>query len=132
MNSVYTSRRDRDPNRLTVHLTSFILLTMSRIRYPDSAPGGPAVSLPKRTGLLTDRYELTMVEAALADGTAERPCVFEVFTRSLPPGRTFGLVAGVRRVIEAIQALPPSPARDESLAKWQRVKARLESGIDAN
>lgn len=35
-------------------------------------------------------------------------------------------------VIEAIQALPPSPARDESLAKWQRVKARLESGIDAN
>lgn len=35
-------------------------------------------------------------------------------------------------VIEASQALPPSPARDESLAKWQRVKARLESGIDAN
>lgn len=34
--------------------------------------------------------------------------------------------------IEAIQELLPSPARDESLAKWQRVKARLESGIDAN
>lgn len=35
-------------------------------------------------------------------------------------------------VIEMIETLPPTPARDESLAKWQRVKARLESGIDAN
>ena len=35
-------------------------------------------------------------------------------------------------VIEMIASLPPSPARDESLAKWQRVKARLESGIDAD
>lgn len=35
-------------------------------------------------------------------------------------------------VIEMIASLPPSKARDKSLAKWQRVKARLESGIDAN
>ena len=31
--------------------------------------------------LLTDRYELTMLTAALADGTADRRCVFEVFAR---------------------------------------------------
>ena len=37
--------------------------------------------------LATDRYELTMLQAALAAGTADRDCVFEVFTRRLPPGR---------------------------------------------
>ena len=35
------------------------------------------------TALLTDRYELTMLQAALADGTADRRCIFEVFTRRL-------------------------------------------------
>lgn len=53
--------------------------------------------------LLTDRYELTMVQAALAGGKAERPCVFEVFARHLPAGRRFGVVAGTARVLEAIQ-----------------------------
>ena len=52
--------------------------------------------------MLTDRYELTMVSAALADGTAERSCVFEVFARRLPPGRRFGVVAGTARVIDAV------------------------------
>jgi len=53
--------------------------------------------------LLTDRYELTMVQAALAGGKAERPCVFEVFARHLPAGRRYGVVAGTARVLEAIQ-----------------------------
>lgn len=52
--------------------------------------------------MLTDRYELTMVSAALADGTADRSCVFEVFTRRLPPGRRFGVVAGTGRLVQAI------------------------------
>lgn len=54
------------------------------------------------TALLTDRYELTMIEAALADGTADRPCVFEVFARRLPDGRRYGVVAGTGRLLEAI------------------------------
>jgi nicotinate phosphoribosyltransferase len=58
---------------------------------------------PPSTALLTDRYELTMVQAALADGTARRHCVFEVFTRRLPPGRRYGVVAGTGRVLEAIR-----------------------------
>jgi nicotinate phosphoribosyltransferase len=53
--------------------------------------------------LLTDRYELTMVQAALAGGKADRPCVFEVFARHLPSGRRYGVVAGTARVIEAVQ-----------------------------
>jgi nicotinate phosphoribosyltransferase len=54
------------------------------------------------TALLTDRYELTMLDAALLSGTHERECVFEVFARSLPGGRRFGVFAGVGRLLEAI------------------------------
>lgn len=55
------------------------------------------------TALLTDRYELTMIEAALADGRAHHPCVFEVFTRRLPGGRRFGVVAGTGRLLELLR-----------------------------
>ena len=54
------------------------------------------------TGLLTDRYELTMLQAALRDGTAERHCVFELFTRRLPKGRRYGVVAGTGRLLDAL------------------------------
>lgn len=56
----------------------------------------------RSTALLTDRYELTMLDAALHDGRADRDCVFEVFTRRLPQGRRYGLLAGTGRVLEAI------------------------------
>ena len=52
--------------------------------------------------LLTDRYELTMIAAALADGTADRDCVFELFARRLPHGRRYGVVAGTGRLLEAL------------------------------
>ncbi|MEU5941282.1 nicotinate phosphoribosyltransferase [Micromonospora sp. NPDC047548] len=56
-----------------------------------------------RPALLTDHYELTMVSAALKDGTAERRCAFEVFTRRLPTGRRYGVVAGTGRLVELIR-----------------------------
>jgi len=55
------------------------------------------------TGLLTDHYELTMVEAALRSGAASRRCVFEAFARRLPEGRRYGVVAGAGRFLEALQ-----------------------------
>src|SRR3954467_204845 len=55
------------------------------------------------TALLTDMYELTMVAAALADGTADRQCTFELFARRLPDGRRYGVVAGTRRVLDALE-----------------------------
>lgn len=55
------------------------------------------------TALLTDRYELTMLEAALHDGTASRRCVFEVFARRLPGGRRFGVVAGTGRLLSLLR-----------------------------
>ncbi|MCU1480028.1 MAG: nicotinate phosphoribosyltransferase [Subtercola sp.] len=55
------------------------------------------------TALLTDRYEFTMLDAALRDGTANRRCLFEVFARSLPHDRRYGVVAGTGRVLDLIQ-----------------------------
>lgn len=52
--------------------------------------------------MCTDRYELTMVAAALRAGLADVPCTFEVFARRLPDGRRYGVVAGTGRVVEAI------------------------------
>ncbi len=56
------------------------------------------------TALLTDHYELTMVQAALDSGTAHRRSVFELFPRRLPEGRRYGVVAGVGRALDAIEA----------------------------
>ena len=50
------------------------------------------------TALLTDRYELTMLQAALAGGLADHRAVFEVFARRLPRGRRFGVLAGQGRL----------------------------------
>ncbi|MEN9342750.1 MAG: hypothetical protein RIR24_337, partial [Actinomycetota bacterium] len=56
------------------------------------------------TALMTDRYELTMLQAARRAGTADRRCVFEVFTRHLPAGRRYGVVAGTGRFLELLQS----------------------------
>ncbi|MFV0458122.1 MAG: nicotinate phosphoribosyltransferase [Actinomycetales bacterium] len=54
------------------------------------------------TSLLTDRYELTMIQAALRTGAAHRRSVFELFARRLPDGRRYGVVAGTGRFIEEL------------------------------
>jgi nicotinate phosphoribosyltransferase len=52
--------------------------------------------------LLTDKYELTMLAAALRDGSAHRRTTFELFARRLPEGRRYGVVAGTARFVEAL------------------------------
>jgi nicotinate phosphoribosyltransferase len=54
------------------------------------------------TALLTDRYELTMLQAALKSGKAHRKGVFEVFSRTLAGGRRYGVFAGTGRLLELI------------------------------
>jgi nicotinate phosphoribosyltransferase len=51
----------------------------------------------------TDRYELTMVDAAIQSGTADRECMFEAFARRLPDGRRYGVLAGTGRLLELIR-----------------------------
>ena len=56
------------------------------------------------SALLTDQYELTMLEGALKSGAANRRSVFELFPRRLPEGRRYGVVAGVGRALDAIES----------------------------
>ncbi|MEU4368809.1 nicotinate phosphoribosyltransferase [Micromonospora chersina] len=70
-----------------------------------------------RPALLTDHYELTMVSAALRDGTADRRCVFEVFSRRLPAGRRYGVVAGTGRLIDLIRDFRFDPDEVEFLRR---------------
>ena len=53
--------------------------------------------------MMTDMYEYTMLDAALKDGTANRKGVFEIFTRHLPEGRRYGVVAGTGRILDALE-----------------------------
>ena len=55
------------------------------------------------TALLTDHYELTMVQAAMDAGTAERHSLFDLFTRRLPEGRRYGVLAGLGRALKGIE-----------------------------
>lgn len=68
------------------------------------------------TALKVDLYELTMLQAALMNGTAHTPCVFEVFTRSLPQGRDYGVLAGVDRVVNAVEKFRFLPEQINYLA----------------
>jgi nicotinate phosphoribosyltransferase len=93
--------------------------------------------MPASTALLTDMYELTMVAAALADGTADRRCTFELFARRLPDGRRYGVVAGTGRVLEALQDFRFGDAElaslegrlDEPMLKWLK-DYRFSGDID--
>jgi nicotinate phosphoribosyltransferase len=69
---------------------------LSTVTTVDTAPAAAG------TALLTDQYELTMLAAALADGSAHRQCTFEVFARRLPNGRRYGVAAGIGRMLDAL------------------------------
>lgn len=89
------------------------------------------------TALLTDQYELTMLSAALADGSAFRTCSFEVFARRLPEGRRYGVVAGTGRVVDALEHFRfgepelaiVSKFLDEATTEWLR-DYRFSGDID--
>jgi len=81
----------------------------------DSPRTAPAGTAPAGTALLTDRYELTMLEAALRSGAASRRAVFEVFARHLPHGRRYGVVAGTGRLLDALERFRFGPADLEFL-----------------
>jgi nicotinate phosphoribosyltransferase len=75
------------------------------------------------SALLTDRYELTMIDAALRDGRALRPSVFELFARRLPTGRRFGVVAGVGRMLDLLAEFRFGPEELDWLERERIVSA---------
>jgi putative nicotinate phosphoribosyltransferase len=72
-----------------------------------TGPVGPELA---STALLTDHYELTMLQGSLRSGAAHRRAIFEVFARHLPHGRRYGVVAGTGRLLDAIERFRFSPA----------------------
>jgi nicotinate phosphoribosyltransferase len=79
--------------------------------------------LASSTALLTDHYELTMVQAALVSGAADRRCVFEVFARRLPDGRRYGVLAGTGRLMAAIRDFRFGDAELDALERGRVVDA---------
>ena len=59
---------------------------------------------PSTSALLTDLYQLTMVQAYL-DQRMEEQAVFEFFVRKLPPHRNFLLAAGLEQVLDFLSEL---------------------------
>ena len=59
-------------------------------------------SMKAQESLYTDRYELSMLDGALRSGVIDATATFEVFTRSLPNGYRYGVVAGTGRLLDAL------------------------------
>ena len=68
------------------------------------------------TASFTDRYELTMLQAALQSRAATRRTVFETFARRLPDGRRYGVFAGLDRLVEALGRFHFGPRELDELA----------------
>lgn len=68
------------------------------------------------TALLTDHYELTMLQASLARGTADRASVFELFSRRLVGGRRYGVVSGIGRLLDDLERF----RFDDDALEWLR------------
>jgi nicotinate phosphoribosyltransferase len=89
-------------------------------------PGPYADHVRASTALLTDHYELTMLQAALGSRMAQRRSVFELYPRRLPEGRRYGVVAGVGRALDAVEDFrfddevlrTLEPVVDEATREW--------------
>jgi nicotinate phosphoribosyltransferase len=79
---------------------------------------------PSASPLLTDLYQLNMLEAYLAQGDVE-PAAFEFFVRRLPGSRGFLLAAGLEQVLDYFENLHFGPAEIEWLAASGRFTKRL-------
>jgi nicotinate phosphoribosyltransferase len=90
--------------------------------------------------LLTDEYQLAMADSYLAQGMADEPVAFELFVRTLPPGRGFLVAAGLERACqyltgvrfgtEAIDYLRRSRTCSEPLLR-HLAGLRFEGDVDA-
>ncbi|MEK6527020.1 MAG: nicotinate phosphoribosyltransferase [Nitrospirota bacterium] len=63
---------------------------------------------PRCSVLLTDLYQLTMLQACVEKGM-EEPAVFEFFVRKLPAKRAFLMAAGLEQVLDYLEHLRFQP-----------------------
>jgi nicotinate phosphoribosyltransferase len=95
--------------------------------YPNchgSTPAALAAMEPSTSPLLTDLYQLNMIQAYLDHGDTET-AVFELFVRSLPPRRGFLLAAGLQQALDFVENLRFSPADLDWLKNTGRFNKNL-------
>ncbi len=64
----------------------------------------PTLVTPDNVALLTDQYELTMIQAYLAEGMHDA-ATFDLFVRDLPPSRNYLLACGIDDALDLVQAI---------------------------
>jgi len=79
---------------------------------------------PLTSPLLTDLYQLNMIQAYLDHGDT-KTAVFEFFVRKLPPRRGFLMAAGLEQAIDYLENLRFSPEEIEWLARTRRFNKAL-------
>src|SRR5512139_3609311 len=79
---------------------------------------------PVSGALLTDLYQLTMIQAYLDSGQTDT-AVFEFFVRKLPPQRGFLMAAGLEQALEFLENLLFATDELDGLEKTGRFIERL-------
>ena len=76
------------------------------------------------TALLTDLYQITMLQAYVEEGMTA-PAVFELFVRKLPPQRNFLVAAGLEEVLQFLERF----AFSEPELGWLREQGGFSSRL---
>lgn len=85
--------------------------------------------MTERTSLLlTDLYQLTMLQAYFDQGMADT-AVFEFFVRKLPDGRNFLMAAGQEQVLDFLEDLHFTPQELDWLAGCGRFHSRFVDSL---
>lgn len=95
------------------------LLSLGAFLYEPSAVD---LSPPRTSTLLTDLYQLTMLQGYFDQGM-EEVAVFEFFVRKLPRGRNFLMAAGLEQALEYLENLRFSPDELDWLASCGRFRS---------
>ncbi|MCY3912992.1 MAG: nicotinate phosphoribosyltransferase [Chloroflexi bacterium] len=82
------------------------------------------MAAPAAQGLVTDLYQLTMLQAYLEHGM-HAPATFELFTRRLPPNRNFLVAAGLEAALDYLEHLRFEAADIDYLASLGRFTAEF-------
>ena len=80
------------------------------------------------SALLTDLYQLTMLQGYFARGMAET-AVFEFFIRRLPPGRSFLMAAGLEQAVSYLENLQFTPGELDWLAATGRFRKEFVDSL---
>ncbi len=99
---------------------------MSRTEKPVTSPDFAEVrrGTQHTSGLLTDLYQLTMLDAYLAHDMRDQ-AVFEFFVRRLPEKRSFLMAAGLEQLLDFLETLSFRPAEIAWLESTGRFSSRL-------